>query len=118
MAKVHILCSLSPNRHQAIAHGLVPNGNNKVGIPWKTIAAQLSPNPQAGDSAEKAAIIAGDMIEVAFVLELDPDALGTKMTPANLATTIAAEADRVLAARKIDLSARYNYAGYTTGAVN
>lgn len=114
MAKVHVL-SGGPGGYNCVAHALVPVGSNTAGLTWKAVVvgAGLTGPGTAGDAAEKAQIVAGDVLEVPFVMAVD----AKKVTAGKLTTELEAIATRVIAARFAELSAQYAYWGYSQGTV-
>ena len=116
MAKAHILDSPQAGVYNAVAHFSTPAGANEVGVTWKAIVLARFANatPQAGDAAERALIVAGDRIEVPFVVGLEPGS----MAPAVVQANIDALADAAWAAWAQEMQRRYRYYGYSQGTVS
>lgn len=113
--KVHILESPKTAQYNAVTHFPTPAGDNSAGMAWKDILLAVAPNlePRAGDEAEKAAIIAGDVIEVAFVIELEP----SEVQPGALRASVDDLADKARAGWQPEMQRRYAYYSYAQDEV-
>lgn len=117
MARVHVLHSVHAGAHRCVAHCIVPAGNNAVGITWKAAllkGGETGQEPAAyTDETERANLLAGTVAEVPFEFLHDP----TRIAAGVLTASLEAEAAGAITAWKREMAVRYNYAGYTQGAV-
>lgn len=113
MAKAHVLDTTSENTINAAVHFLTPIGNNAAGIAWSVVLEAIGLLGVHGGhavGAELTQIEAGEVIELTIALQVNP---ADTDDPALLA-----EAERVIAAKKAEYAARYNYYGQTVGSVD
>ena len=115
MARIHILDSPKAGEYNGVAHFLPPLGSNKVGTTWKAVLLAHYPNPEpaAGDAAEKAAIVAGDIIEIPLRIQLEPE----DMTGAKLQAALEKVAAHTISEWLREPQRRYRYYGYSQGDV-
>lgn len=81
MASVHILSQSSDNEFQCVIHFPAPSGSNSAGLSWKSVllASGLAGStrlvegtgPGQITAAEKAQVLAGDVIEFETVLRIE-----------------------------------------------
>lgn len=119
MAKVHVL-SMTDNGHfDALVHFKTSDwsldGNNAAGISWKAaaLAAGVIGNEAhaAADEAEKAPILAGDIVEIQTTIRVNPEGLSSPQVTA----AVNAEADAAKASWIVEQAARLKYYGYKQG---
>ena len=111
MSKMHVLAADNKGVYNAVAHYPTPAGNNSCGISWK--AAGLSSGmigstaltegtgPGQISTAEKASIVAGDVIEVSLTIVSETLASAT------------AEVDAAIANHQRFLAKSLKYFGFT-----
>lgn len=116
MARIHILDSPKRGKYNAVVHFTVPLGDNEVGIPWKTILLEQHPNPEPVaflDEAERADIIAGNIVEIPMDVDLEPSESSGPVLQAALERLAAHRIEQWLK----EPQARYKYYGYSQGEV-
>jgi len=116
MAKIHALDFDVTGICRVVLHTPIPSGNNIVGNSWKAIWVAAGRNITAlaegtgiGQitTAEKASVIAGDVIEIASEVPIDIVKQG--------AAAVNTFVDFIIAAEKAKYVTQYNYYGWTNG---
>src|SRR3954463_12038792 len=125
MAKFHMLDRVGPGAYNAVAHFLIPAGNNSVGVSWKTCylgsfgaGAPASVLPSSGNnnetpgkitSSELTSIAAGNTVEVPFLYSEDTT---VNMSTAERQANIDVMADRAINEFKVLFADRFKFYGY------
>lgn len=116
--KVHVLESLGRGRYRVVLHTAMPAGNNPAGFTWKSayIAAGLAVTvltegtaPGNITAAEKAQVIAGDVVEI--IGEMEAETAGT--APGAVTAAVTQMANAIIAGALAALQERLKFYGYT-----
>lgn len=118
MAKVHVLQMTAQGHFDALVHFNMPAGNNSAGVSWKAaaLAAGLVGNTahSQADEDEKAAILAGDRVELRIVLSVNP----TGKSVPELVALVDKDAEAAKAAWIAEQQKALKYWGYKQGTVS
>ncbi len=114
MSKIHAFTGDTSGNCRVVLHAAMPAGSNLVGRTWKAcwLAAGRNTTEMAEGTgigqippAEKAQVLAGDVIELSGHVPLAVVLQG--------AAAVSAFADSLIATRLASLSQEFNYYGYT-----
>ena len=117
MAAIHVLDSPQAGVYNLVCHFATPAGTNAHGVSWKDIVLAAYPNEEPtaySDEAERLDIIAGDIVEVASQIGLEPDEMsGPALQAALNSHANLAKADWLKEAQR-----RFKHYGYEQGTVS
>jgi hypothetical protein len=116
MSKIHAFTGDTSGDCRVVIHTAMPSGNNLVGQTWKACWLAAGRNVTALaegtglgqiSSAEKASVLAGDLIEVPGSIPLTVVLQG--------AAAVNIFADRLIATKLTGLANEFNFYGWTNG---
>jgi len=116
MAKIHAFDFQEGGVCRVVLHTAMASGNNAVGNSWKNVWLAAGRNTTGMvegtgigqiSTAEKASVVAGDVIEISAQIPNNVVVQG--------AVAVNAFADQIITAMKAKYAAEFNYYGWTNG---